>query len=168
MLSSIPEEEQRWFTQYEVQRIVEAACGQYKVLFHLAASSGLRSGELAGLHVQDLDFARKVIRVRRSVWKGMEVAPKTRKGYRDVWIDSTSVDMLREHLGSRTAGRVFQSRVGTPLENRDTCRRVLKPVCRKLGIQPGGRHAFRHGRVSQLQANGVQPTSPRVRWGIPA
>jgi integrase len=68
---------------------------------------------------------------------------------------SSSVHMLREHLGSRIAGRVFQSRVGTPLENRDICRRVLKPICRKLGIQPGGMHAFRHGRVSQLQANGV-------------
>jgi integrase len=132
-LPAIPEEEQRWFTQYEVQRIVEAAQGQYRVLFHLAAYSGLRSGELAGLHVQDLDFARGVIRVRRSVWKGMEVAPKTRKGYRDVWIDSTSVHMLREHLGSRSAGRVFQSRVGTPLENRDICTRVLKPICRKIG-----------------------------------
>ncbi|MGA8409263.1 MAG: site-specific integrase, partial [Candidatus Acidiferrales bacterium] len=154
-LPAIPEEEQRWFTQYEVQRIVEAAKGQYKVLFHLAAYSGLRSGELAGLHVQDLDFARGVIRVRRSVWRGMEVAPKTRKGYRDVWIDSATVQMLKEHLGSRSAGRVFQSRVGTPLENRDICRRVLTPLCKELGIQQGGMHAFRHGRVSHLQANGV-------------
>jgi len=103
-----------------VQRIVEAALGQYKVLFHLAAYSGLRSGELAGLHVQDLDFARGVIRVRRSVWNGMEVAPKTRNGYRDVWIDSTSVRILREHLGSPTAGRAssnqglaLPSRIGT-------------------------------------------------------
>jgi integrase len=154
-LPTIPEDEQRWFTQDEVRRIVEAAPGQYKVLFHLAAYSGLRSGELAGLHVQDFNFARGVIRVRRSVWNGMEVTPKTRQGYRDVWIDSTTVQMLLEHLGGRTAGRVFQSRVGTPLENRDICRRVLKPLCRELGIQPGGMHAFRHGRVSQLQANGV-------------
>lgn len=154
-LPTIPEEEQRWFTPDEVRRIVEAAHGQYKVLFHLAAYSGLRSGELAGLHVGDLDFARGVIRVRRSVWKGMEVAPKTRKGFRDVWIDSNTVQTLKEHLGSRTSGRVFQSRVGTPLENRDICRRVLKPLCKQLGIQPGGMHAFRHGRVSQLQASGV-------------
>jgi integrase len=154
-LPTISEEEQRWFTPNEVRLIVEAAQGQYKVLFHLAAYGGLRSGELAGLHVQDLDFARGMIRVRRSVGKGMEVAPKTRRGYRDVWIDSATVQMLKEHLGSRIAGRVFQSRVGTPLENRDICRRILKPLCKRIGITPGGMHAFRHGRVSYLQQNGV-------------
>jgi integrase len=154
-LPAIPEEEQRWFTPSEVRRIVEAAQGQYRLLFHLAAYSGLRSGELAGLHVKDLDFERGMIRVRRSVWKGMEVAPKTRKGYRDVWIDSATVQILKEHLGIRTAGRVFQSRVGTPLENRDICRRILKPLCQRIGIMPGGMHAFRHGRVSHLQQNGV-------------
>jgi integrase len=164
-LPTIPEEEQRWFTSHEVRRIVEAAQGQYKVLFHLAAYSGLRSGELAGLHVQDVDFVRGMIRVRRSVWKGMEVAPKTRKGYRDVWIDSATVQMLQSHLGSRTAGRVFQSRVGTPLENRDICRRVLKPLCKQLGIEPGGMHAFRHGRVSQLQAGGVPPDFTKSQVG---
>jgi integrase len=154
-LPTIPEDEQRWFTQDEVRRIVETAQGQYKVLFQLAAYSGLRSGELAGLHVEDLDFTRGVVCVRRSVWKGQEVSTKTRRGYRDVWIDSTTVAMLQRHLGSCTSGRVFQSGVGTPLENRDICRRVLTPICKRLGIAPGGLHAFRHGRVSQLQASGV-------------
>jgi integrase len=154
-LPAIPEDEQRWFTQDEVRRIVETAQGQYKVLFQLAAYSGLRSGELAGLHVEDLDFTRRVVCVRRSVWKGQEVSTKTKRGYRDVWIDSTTVAMLQKHVGSRTTGRVFQSRVGTPLENLDICRRVLTPLCERLRIPPGGMHAFRHGRVSQLQANGV-------------
>jgi integrase len=154
-LPTVPVDEQRWFTQDEVRRIVEAAQGQHKVLFRLAAYSGLRSGELAGLHVEDLDFVRGVIRVRRSVWKGQEVSTKTQRRYRDVWIDSATVAILRQHLGSRTSGRVFQSRVGTPLENRDICRRVLTPLCKRLGIVPGGMHAFRHGRVSQLQTNGV-------------
>ena len=45
------------------------------------------------------------------------------------------------------------SSVGTPLENRDICRRVLTPICGRLGIVPGGMHAFRHGRVSHMQAN---------------
>lgn len=125
------------------------------MLFHLAAFTGLRSGELAGLHVGDLDFVRGVIRVRRSVWKGQEVSTKTKRGYRDVWIDSATIAFLRQHLGRRTSGRVFQSRVGTPLENRDICRRVPTPICKRLGIVPGGMHAFRHGRVSHLQTSGV-------------
>jgi integrase len=154
-LPTIPEEEQRWFTQDEARRIISAAPGQYKALFHLAATSGLRSGELAGLHYEDVDFVRGVIRVRRSVWKGQEVSTKTKRGFRDVWVDSTTIAMLRQHLGTRTSGRLFQSRLGTPLENRDICRRVLTPICERLGIAPGGMHAFRHGRVSHLQTSGV-------------
>jgi integrase len=155
ILPTIPEDEQRWFTQVEFRQIVEAVDGQYKLLFHLAGSSGLRAGELFGLHVEDLDLNRGVIRVRRSVWRGQEVTPKTRKGYRDVFIDSTTAQMLRDHLGLRSAGRVFETRNGTPLETHNVVRQVLKPVCKRIGIAPGGMHAFRHGRVSHLQQNGV-------------
>jgi len=154
-LPTIPEEEQRWFTQDEMRRIVAAAKGLYKVLFHLAGFSGLRSGELSGLHVEDINFARGVVRVRRSVWRGMEVSTKTKKGYRDVFIDSNTIQMLKDYLGDRTTGRVFHTRNGTPLENHNIVRQVLKPICKRLGIQPGGMHAWRHGRVSHLQANNV-------------
>ncbi len=154
-LPIIPEDEQRWFTQDETRRLVEAAAGQYKLLFHLAGSSGLRAGELFGLHVDDLDLSRGVIRVRRSVWCGQEVTPKTRKGYRDVFIDSLTVQLLRNHLGRRTSGRVFETRNGTPLATHNVVRQVLKPLCRRIGIPVGGMHAFRHGRVSHLQQNGV-------------
>ena len=51
----------------------------------------MRAGELFGLHVDDLDANRGVIHVRRSVWRGQEVSTKTRKGYREVWIDSVTV-----------------------------------------------------------------------------
>jgi integrase len=164
-LPIIPDDEQRWFTQTEARRIVEAASGQYKVLFHLASSSGLRAGELFGLHVEDLDLNGGKIRVRRSVWRGQEVTPKTRKGYRDVFIDSATVQMLRNHLGSRTAGRVFETRNGTPLETHNAVRQVLKPICKRLGIAAGGMHAFRHGRVSHLQQNGVPPDFTKSQVG---
>jgi len=154
-LPEIPDVEQRWFTQEEMQLIIGAAKGQYRVLFHLAGFSGLRSGELSGLHYGDIDFVRGVIRVRRSVWKGMEVSTKTKKGYRDVFVDSGTIHMLKEHLGGRTSGRIFETRTGTPLANHNIVRQVLKPICKRLGIAPGGMHAWRHGRVSHLQANNV-------------
>src|ERR1700677_1081027 len=154
-LPVIPEDEQRWFTQDEIKRLVEAAKGQYKVLFHLAGFSGLRAGELFGLHIEDLDSTRGVIHVRRSVWRGQEVTPKTRNGYRDVFIDSVTVRFLKEHLGERTSGRVFQSHNGTPLDTHNVVRQVLKPLCKRLGMAPAGMHAFRHGRVSHLQQQGA-------------
>lgn len=163
-LPAIPEDEQRWFTQNEVRRLVESADGQYKVLFHLAGLSGLRAGELFGLHVEDVDLNRGLIRVRRSVWRGKEVATKNGKG-RDVFVDSITVQMLRDYLGSRTAGRVFETRNGTPLEDHNVVRQVLKPLCQRIGIEPGGMHAFRHGRISHLQQNNVPPDFTKRQVG---
>jgi integrase len=125
-LHVIPEKEQRWFTQVETRQVVAAAKGPYKVLFHLAGFSGLRSGELSGLHVEDIDFVRGVVRVRRSVWRGLEVSTKSKKGYRDVFIDLPTAQMLKEYLGDRRTGRVFQTKNGTPLENHNIVRQVAQ------------------------------------------
>jgi integrase len=152
-LPPLPDDEQRWFTQAEIRQIVDAATGQYKVLFHLAGYTGLRSGELVGLRVEDLKLEHGVIEVRRAVWNGIEGDTKTKSGKRNVFIDSVTIRLLCCFLDGRKTGRLFQSRVGTPLENRDICRRVLTPLCEKLGMQPGGMHAFRHGRVSHMQAS---------------
>jgi integrase len=154
-LPDIVQDEQRWFTPDEVRRIVAAAKGQYKVLFHLAGFSGLRFGELAGLHVECIDFTNGVILVKRSVWRGVEVSTKTKNGYRKVDVNSATVEMLKKHLGGRTTGRVFQTRNGTPLENHNVVRQVLQPICKRLGIAPGGCHAFRHGRVSLMRMENV-------------
>jgi integrase len=125
------------------------------MLYHLAGFSGLRFGELAGLHVEDIDFVRGVVRVQRSVWHGQEVSTKTKRGFRDVWIDSTTIAMLREYLGTRTTGRIFQTKYGTPLCSRNVLLEKLYPLLDRLSIPRGGMHAFRHGRVSHLQASGV-------------
>ena len=125
----------------------------------------MRAGELFGLHVEDLDMNRGVIHVRRSVWRGQEVSPKTRKGYREVWIDSATVRMIQAHLGSRTSGRVFQTRNGTPLTDHEVLRDVLHPICDRLKIPRGGMHAFRHGRVSHMQQNHVPPDFTKTQVG---
>ncbi len=92
----------------------------------------MRAGELFGLRVEDIDTNRGVIHVRRSVWHGQEVSPKTRKGFREVWIDSATVRMLRAYLGGRTSGRVFQTRNATSLSDIDVLRRVVYPICDRL------------------------------------
>ena len=162
-LPSVPETEQRWFTQEEMRRIVAAAKGQYKVLFHLAGFSGLRSGELSGLHVEDIDFVRGVVRVERSVWRGIEVSTKTKKGHRNVFVDSSTVRMLKEYLGDRTTAHAFQTKNGTPLENHNIVRQVLKPICKRLGIEPGGMHGVKGGSVTCKRIR-FRVTLQRTKW----
>jgi len=164
-LPPISDVEQRWFTQNEIGQIVNAAEGQFKVLFHVAGASGMRAGELFGLRVDDLDLNRGVIHVQRSVWRGLDVSPKTRRGYREVWIDSATVRRIRDHLRGRTSGRLFQTRNGTPLNDHDLLKDVLYPICDRLKIPRGGMHAFRHGRVSHMQQNQVPPDFTKDQVG---
>jgi integrase len=46
------------------------------------------------------------------------------------------------------------TKLGTPLKVGDVNKYVL-PICKKLEIPHGGMHAFRHGRVSKMQDEGV-------------
>ena len=49
---------------------------------------------------------------------------------------------------------MFETRAGTPF-CKSNVRRKLNQILKKLNLAPAGLHAFRHGRVSVLQANGV-------------
>ncbi len=154
-LPGIPEKEQRYFTPEEAVKIIGAAEGQYKSLFALQFATGMRFGEIAGLHVDDLDFEESVIRIRRSTYRLQEVTPKTQAGHRQIDVDPDTMTMVKQYLGDRQSGQVFQTKNGTPLVVNNVNRHVLKPLCKKLGIPLGTTHAFRHGRISVLQQNNV-------------
>jgi integrase len=153
-LPTVPYKEQRYFTQEEMLKIIAAATGKWKVLFALLADTGLRCGEAFGLHIEDLDLDTGRVFVRRSIWQGIEVTPKTRKGYRAVDVNPELCEMLKLHIGSRTTGYLLETRNGTPL-CKGNSRRTLQEILKQLGIPKGGLHAFRHGRVSVLQSSGV-------------
>lgn len=137
-------------TPEQMQAITNAAKEPYRTLFAVATETGMRSGELYGLRVEDIDYERLLIHVRRSVWEGKAQAPKTKQAYRAIDIQPELAGMLRLHLNGRKDGWVFQSRKGTPLQHPHVLIRGLYPVLKKLGIPQSGMHAFRHGRVSYL------------------
>ena len=72
--------------------------------------------------------------------------------------------MIREHLAGRLAGRIFMTRLGTPLKM-DVNRDVLKPLCRRVGVPVGTMYAFRHGRVSLMQDAGVNEKGIQTKIG---
>jgi integrase len=72
--------------------------------------------------------------------------------------------IVKEHIGDRKNGRVFNSEKGTPLVVNNVNRHILKPLCRKLKIPVGATHAWRHGRISILQQNNA-PGDLIKKWG---
>src|SRR3984893_3171137 len=59
--------EQRCFTDEEVGKILAAAPEPFGTILAVTAVLGLRVGEALALRVSDVDFARKIVRVRQSI-----------------------------------------------------------------------------------------------------
>jgi integrase len=153
--ASVKEEQQEavCYTPDEMGSIIAQAQGMWRVLFATAAETGARAGELYGLEVADIDFARNIIHVRRSVWEGQKQSTKSRNANRAIDVQPSLITMLKDYLNGRQAGLVFSSKNGKPLRNNNVLRRRLHPILQALSIREGGMHGFRHGRVSFLIEN---------------
>lgn len=157
------ETDPRCYLAEEVNQIVDAAKGQDRVLFRLAAETGARAGELYALTVDDLLFEHNVIYINKSMYRQKTGSPKTKNATRWVNVKPYVVEMLKEHLNGRTEGLVFQSRRKTPLVNCSVLNKHLHPLLRKLGLKRGGMHGFRHHRVSTLVMAGT-PVEVIKKW----
>jgi integrase len=156
---------QPYFTDEQLTKIIQAAEGQYKVLFAVLAGTGMRIGEASGLYVEDVDLEHGVISIRRAVWNGTEQTPKTAAGVREIDIAPELVQTLREYIGTRKDGRLFTARNGSPISANNVLKRVLHPILKKLGLPTAGRllHAFRHSRVTALRKKGT-PEHLQLQW----
>jgi integrase len=157
------ESDPRCYLAEEVNQIVDAAEGQDKALFKLAAETGARAGELYALTVDDLLFGLNVIHINKSMYRQKTGSPKTKNATRWVNVKPYVMEMLKEHLKDRTEGLVFQSRRKTPLVNCVVLNKHLHPLLRKLGLKRGGMHGFRHHRVSILVMAGT-PIEVIKKW----
>jgi integrase len=61
------EREQRCFTDEEVGKILAAAPEPFGTILAVTAVLGLRIGEVLALRLSDVDFVRKIVRVRQSL-----------------------------------------------------------------------------------------------------
>jgi integrase len=159
--------EARYFSADELQHILEAAEEPYRTFYWLAAETGMRAGELAGLRWEDVDVSEGVVSVRQSVWRGATQSPKSGNGVRTFAISST----LAARVGElRTRARadvpfVFATRNGTPLDPNLLVKRKLRPLLDRLGIERAGLHAFRHANATLLSRLGAPVKVAQARLG---
>jgi integrase len=113
--------------------------------------------------VNDLLFEHNVVRINKSMYRQKVGSPKTKNATRWVNVKPYVMEMLKHHLNGRTEGLVFRSKRGTPLVNCVVLNKHLHPLLRKLGLERGGMHGFRHHRVSTLVMAGT-PMAVIKKW----
>ena len=166
---------ERFLTKLEVDAIVDFLAPPYSTAVLLAAGTGLRWGELAGLHWQRVDLANGLIDVVET-WDSTAGRIKTYpKGHnrRAVpivgWLGIVLTEALdrmpgggttcgceHAHGGARCrSGLVVPSPWGLPLDGRNFGRREWKTACELVDIDPPRLHDLRHTCASWLVQGGV-------------
>jgi integrase len=147
----------------EIRRLLAAAPPHHRTLLATAILSGLRQGELLGLHWRDVDFDNQVIRVRSALdRKQRDVPPKTQHALRDVVLMPALAQALQQHRAesrfSDPGDYVFTTRVGTPLHWANLGSKALNPALTRAGLRPLRWHDLRHTFASLLIAGGANIT----------
>jgi integrase len=145
------------FTLDDVATIINTAAGQYRVMFAIAAMTGLRAGEILALQKSDFDLERNLLTVRRSVWRGKLQTPKTSNSQAVLPVPVALARIVREYIASLKSDWLFLNSQGHFFIAENVVRQALVPILDKFKIQRCGFHAFRHFHSSVLLSSGAAP-----------
>lgn len=150
--------------------LAAAAASRYCAVFELLANTGLRRGEALALTWGDVDFDKKLIRVRGTLARvGGELVvtePKTQKSRRVLHLSPVSERVLRAVRLRQMEDRlragsvwvqtdyVFTTDHGRPCDPRNALR-ALKVAAERAGLANVGLHTLRHSAATVMIENGV-------------
>lgn len=144
-------ETQRALTAAEVAALLAATPGADRVLYFVAATTGPRFGELAGLNVGDVDLAARVLHVRRVVVElpelGQQVKPYPKGGAtarRTIGLSTGVVQVLAKDLSDRHSDDPLWSNIDGGRQWYSTAFRSLRAAYLRAGITgASGFHTLR-------------------------
>jgi integrase len=137
----------------------------------VAATTGLRRGELAGLRWSDIDLQAGKLHVRRSIKNGLDgswvVGPPKTHQTRRISLDTFTLEVLHEHR-ARAEKWAFEADVelgqdayaftsdpsGYQPSRPDALTSGFARLCRHAGVEGQSLHSLRHFSASMLIASG--------------
>lgn len=154
--------------------------GRYYPIYALALSTGMRRGELLGIHWNDINYNKKTLIVRHSLVLTddgplLQDTLKTDSSYRALDISDKTIEMLKAHrkrqaqeilaLGLRDTGMVFTAATGNWVDpsNMD---KYFREAVKRAGLpEIGGLHALRHTYATRMLELGYNPRYVQERLG---
>ena len=155
--------EERFFIAEQAKQIINASEEPYSTLWAVLALTGCRAGEVFGLKRSDLDFEKRVIRIRRTLDAATRKmhAPKSRASSADLPIPEVLGERLQtflaKHWRENEADLLFCNKAGKPMV-RNKVALKLQETLKVLGIERAALHAFRHMAASEMIESGVAPS----------
>lgn len=149
----------------------------------LAATTGMRRGEVLALRWRDVDLAGASLKVTQSLEitkaDGLRFKePKSRAGRRPIALPAMTVEMLRKHRAAQAERRlqlgpiysgeldlVFAKDDGQPIDPRSFSKEFGALVARIDGLPAITFHGLRHTHITQLLDAGVNPKVVSERAG---
>ena len=126
----------------------------------------MREGELFGLHWEDVDLKKAVVRVRRAlrdVNGHPEIAePKTRASRRQIALNPRAVRALRAHrkrveAAGDVSALVFTGPDGGLIRRSNFLRREFQPLLERAKVPRIRFHDLRHTTATLLLRDGAHP-----------
>lgn len=174
-LETVTADDEYFMTRAEVARFRGVAAEDSELLdllIDIGTETGLRWGELAGLHLQRVDTKRLVIQVQEAWDKHsneIKPYPKGRRrrgvpitrrlaGRIDDYVKRNPPKRCRaRHRGGRrrTGALLLASKAGTPLNYGNMRRRHWDSVAERAGLAGGTPHDMRHTYASWLIQDGA-------------
>jgi integrase len=159
--------EPQTFTPEQARAFLDAVSGdRLEALFTVAASIGMRQGEILGLRLQDIDLAAGSLSVRCALQR-VEKKLQQVSGNRAISLPSVAVSALAAHLMRREderrwagsdwneTGYLFTTKNGTPIDARHVIRRFHAILKTTAGLPRLRFHDLRHSTATLLLAQGV-------------
>lgn len=148
------------FSLEEVKLIIDSIRPDHRDYMLTRFLTGMRTGEVDGLHWEHVDFRLNVIKVRGIYSAGMrESGGKTASASRDI----PMLPQLRQALLARHEARdrsipwVFHTRNGKPIDAHNFTNRIWYPLLDHLGLAKRRPYQTRHTAATLLLASGESP-----------
>jgi integrase len=141
-------EEMQALTPPEIRHLLDAAAEPVRTLLLCAMLTGMRRGELLGPRWEDIDFDGNRINVRRALWRGTLVTPKSRRSRRAIDMAPTLKAALARLPSRFKREMVFISREGNVMDPDNFSNRDWLRTPRRSKLQRIRFHDLRHTYAS--------------------
>lgn len=163
----------RSLSKDEYLRFLDAAADSpLEALFVLAATTGMRQGEILGLRWRDLSLEAGCLTVTSALGRDSDnrlsiERPKTRSSTRRIELAEIAIAALIRHRSEQNRARlaagaswndldlVFPNRVGNPMNASNLVRREFKPLLAAAQVPEIRFHDLRHTCATVLLGEGV-------------